>query len=119
MLERREWRNNDGASGTAIENLQGVTPFELPHAYLALLSCNGGEGPLPVQPLWLALHAADAAIEIEQDGTFKEFFPGFFVIGSNGRRSDRIRSSPRRFLPGRYFRYDTHRPRRKRLAYRP
>ncbi|MER8885693.1 SMI1/KNR4 family protein [Mesorhizobium sp. M0904] len=85
MLEGREWRKKDGASDEAIEKLRDVGPLVLPESYVALLSfSNGGEGPLPVQPLWLALHAAEEVIEIEQQGTFKEFFPGFFVIGSNG-----------------------------------
>ncbi|MFD1987940.1 SMI1/KNR4 family protein [Mesorhizobium newzealandense] len=85
MLEGREWRKNGGASDEAIQKLRDVAPVVLPESYFALLSLtNGGEGPLPTQPLWLALDAAEEVIETEQQGTFKEFFPGFFVIGSNG-----------------------------------
>lgn len=84
-LEGREWRKNDGASEATIEKLGIVSPFVLPQPYLALLAfSNGGEGELPVQPWWFVLDSAEDVIETEQGGTFKEFFPEFFVIGSNG-----------------------------------
>ena len=73
------------ASEEAVAKLVEQAPVELPGAYLDLLRhSNGGEGPLPVQPLNLCLYPAEEAIQIETEGTFKEYFPGFFVIGGNG-----------------------------------
>jgi len=85
MFEGREWPKNHGASEAAIEQLGIVVPFVLPQTYLALLAfSNSGEGDLPVQPLWFVLNSVEDVIETARGGTFKEFFPGFFVIGSNG-----------------------------------
>lgn len=85
MLEDREWRGAEGASSEVLALLKSITPVDLPESYYSLLSLsNGGEGPLPVQPLWLCLYAAEEVIRIERTGTFKEFFANLFVIGSNG-----------------------------------
>jgi hypothetical protein len=85
MLEGREWHKVEGASSAAIEQLKVVAPVALPESYLSLLSIsNGGEGPLPVQPLWLCLYSAEEVVQIEQAGTFREFFSKLFVIGGNG-----------------------------------
>jgi hypothetical protein len=85
MLESRGWRKHDGATDAAIEKLWSVAPSSLPQSYFTLLSSsNGGEGDLPVQPWWFALDSAEDAAEAKRSGTFKKFFPGFFVIGSNG-----------------------------------
>ncbi|HEX4737753.1 MAG TPA: SMI1/KNR4 family protein [Allosphingosinicella sp.] len=85
MFEGREWHRVECASAAAIAQLKAIAPASLPESYFALLSfSNGGEGPLPVQPLWLCLYPAEEVIEIEQAGTFREFFPGLFVIGGNG-----------------------------------
>lgn len=85
MLTGREWHKFDGASEAAINRLTSVAPLPLPESYLALLRfSNGGEGPLPVQPWNFCLDTAEFAATAEQDGAQKEFFPGLFVIGSNG-----------------------------------
>jgi hypothetical protein len=85
MLEGRDWYKHEGASPAAIEQLKEVAPVSLPDNYLSLLSyTNGGEGPLPVQPLWFCLYPAEEVADIQQAGTFREFFPGFFVIGGSG-----------------------------------
>jgi len=84
-LEGRIWRKKEGASGAAIAGLRAVTPASLPETYFSFLAfSNGGEGPLPVQPLWLSLYSAEDVAAIAEQGTFDEFFPGLFVIGSNG-----------------------------------
>ena len=58
-----------------------LRPFT--ESYFSLLRySNGGEGPLPVHPLWLCLHPAEQVIENAREGIFS--FPGMFVIGSNG-----------------------------------
>ena len=85
MLEDREWHGAKGASSAALALLKSVAPVDLPESYYSLLSfSNGGEGPLPVQPLWLCLYPAEEVVQIERDGTFREFFAKLFVIGGNG-----------------------------------
>jgi hypothetical protein len=85
LLEGREWLKNDGASTDAIEKLWVVSPVVLPQSYFNFLAVsNGGEGPLPVQPFWLVLDPTEEVVKTAQGDTFKEFFPGFFVIGGNG-----------------------------------
>jgi hypothetical protein len=85
MLDDREWRKVGGAAPDAIAKLRVISPAALPESYLALLSwSNGGEGPLPVQPYWFVLYPAEETIQIEEEDTFKDFFPGLFVIGGNG-----------------------------------
>ena len=85
MLDGREWHKVDGASPEAIAQLRAVAPVDLPQSYLSFLTfSNGGEGPLAVQPFCLCLYPAEEVIQIEREGTFREFFPGLFVIGGNG-----------------------------------
>ena len=81
----REWHPAPGASPTVLARLQGASPVRLPPAYLNLLAfSNGGEGPLPVQPFNLCLYSAEEVIEIEREGSYKDFSPGLLVIGGNG-----------------------------------
>jgi hypothetical protein len=85
MLEGREWHKVEGASERAIAELREVAPRSLPESYFSLLSfSNGGEGPLPVQPLWLCLYPAEEVVQLARQGTFEECFSGLFVIGGNG-----------------------------------
>jgi len=85
MLEDREWYGAEPASEEAIAALQEIAPARLPDGYLHLLAfSNGGEGPLPVQPLWLVLYPAEEVKKIARDGSFATYFPGLFVIGGNG-----------------------------------
>jgi hypothetical protein len=75
VLEGREWHPFEGASFAALEQLKATAPVALPQSYLSLLSfSNGGEGPLPVQPLWLCLYPAEEVVQIEKNGGFREFF---------------------------------------------
>jgi len=85
MLAGREWRKAEGVSERAMAELREVAPRSLPESYFSLLTfSNGGEGPLPVQPLWLCLYRAEEVVRIARQGTFEEFFSGLFVIGGNG-----------------------------------
>lgn len=85
VLEGRDWYKFEGASAEAVAVLKSVAPVDLPEGYYSLLSfSNGGEGPLAVQPFRLCLYPAEEVVQIERDGTFKEFFEGLFVIGGNG-----------------------------------
>ena len=82
---KRQWFSCAGASPDALAALRDAAPAKLPEAYLRLLeSSNGGEGPLPLQPLNFCLDSAEEAASNALEGTFEEFFPGLFVIGSNG-----------------------------------
>jgi hypothetical protein len=81
----REWHPAHAASATALADLRRVAPAGLPATYLELLAfSNGGEGPLPVDPFNLCLYSAEEGIEIERQGSYREFFPEFFVIGGSG-----------------------------------
>lgn len=85
MLPDREWHKAEGASVEAIDALKSVMPPDLPESYYSLLSfTNGGEGPLPVQPLWFCLYPTEEVAQIEVSGVFKEFFKGLLVIGGSG-----------------------------------
>ena len=84
-MERKNWHGASGASASVLEKLVSVSPFPLPESYLSFLSkCNGGQGPVSVQPCWLCLYPAEEVAKIELDGTYHEFFPGYLTIGSNG-----------------------------------
>ncbi|MDH4987931.1 hypothetical protein QEZ47_20895 [Aminobacter anthyllidis] len=66
------------ASSAAIAQLRSGAPVDLPESYFSLLSfSNGGEGPLPIQPLWLCLYPAEEATRIELEGTFQVAEVGF------------------------------------------
>jgi len=85
VLEGRDWHKVAGAPPATLAQLRTIAPVPLPESYLSLLAfSNGGEGPLPVQPLWFCLYPAEEVIEIERAGSFREFFPNLFVIGGNG-----------------------------------
>jgi hypothetical protein len=79
------WSAEKPASEADLQQLRELSPIQLPQTYLELLAgSNGYEGALSVDPLWLQLYPAHEVIDIAQKGTFKEFFPGFFVVGGNG-----------------------------------
>jgi len=86
MLDGREWFKNDGAEEEAISRLSAVARIPLPASYLTLLrSSNGGKGPLPIEPWKFCLDSAELAYLREcGDKLFKQFFPNFFVFGTNG-----------------------------------
>jgi hypothetical protein len=80
-----EWRRVPGASVNDLDRLRRASPVQLPEEYLALLAeSDGGEGPLPVQPLWFQLDPAKVTASAIEGGAHEEFFRGFVVIGSNG-----------------------------------
>ena len=85
MLDGKNWKKRLGASQKVLIDLASIAPAPLSDSYPNFLAnSNGGDGPLIVQPYWLMLYPAVEVMEIETDGTFHEFFPGYFVIGSNG-----------------------------------
>ncbi|ODU19816.1 MAG: hypothetical protein ABS87_13000 [Sphingomonas sp. SCN 67-18] len=85
MLDGRDWSKVEGASPESLNLLASVAPTGFPVRLIELLRVtDGGEGPLPVQPLWFCLYPAAEIAQIERDGTFKEFFPSLFVVGGNG-----------------------------------
>jgi hypothetical protein len=117
VLEDREWHGAEGASSAAVVLLNSVAPVDLPESYYSLLSfSNGGEGPLPVQPLWLSLYPAAEVVQIERDGTFREFFAKLFVISGNGGGEAVAFDLRKRTLPDHRLRYVKHQLARKRPA---
>jgi hypothetical protein len=85
MLDDKNWQRKAPASDEALIRLASIAPFPLPESYLDFLAYgDGGEGPFGVQPCWLVLDPIDTVVGTETSGTFHEFFPNYFVIGSNG-----------------------------------
>jgi SMI1 / KNR4 family (SUKH-1) len=85
ILAERDWRKAPPASEASLARLRKLSLVELPQSYFALLAySDGGEGPLPVQPLWLQLNPADVTADAIESQQLAEFFPGFIVLGSNG-----------------------------------
>ena len=84
-LSDRFWYVNPGASSQAIQKLVACVGSELPNEYFDLLRySNGGEGPLPLSPYNFCLDSAEDAAQSKIAKMHKEFFPGFFVFGTNG-----------------------------------
>lgn len=80
-----EWHQLPGASDEALNALRAVVPRALPDEYYQLLSVsNGGEGPLPVNPLNFILDAAEVAADPKQIQLYEQMAPNIFVFGSNG-----------------------------------
>ncbi len=81
----RTWFKYPGASPKALDALRAGAGIELPKEYFDLLAfSNGGEGPLSVAPYNFCLDSAEDALKYKVAKTYEEFFPGFFVFGSNG-----------------------------------
>jgi hypothetical protein len=85
LPSEREGHHEPGASETALNSLRTEAHSSLPSEYFALLAqSNGGEGPLAVSPFNFCLFSAEEATSLKADGTYGEFFPGFFMFGSSG-----------------------------------
>lgn len=62
-----------------------LTPQQLPDEYYRLLShSNDREGPLPAEPLYLALDPAEHAASPTQLSLYQQMAPGMFVMDGNG-----------------------------------
>ena len=111
VLEGREWRKVEGASPEAILQLKAIASVTLPESYIALPSfSNGGEGPLPVLPLWLQLYPIEEVTQIEQTGHLPRVFPEAIRDRRERRRgSCSARSSWDGALSVSRVRYDQHR----------
>ncbi len=84
IAAERFWRPAPPASEASLARLRKLSPVELPQSYLDLLAfCDGGEGPLPVEPLWFQLDPADVIADAIKHRQHTAGFPGFIVIGSN------------------------------------
>lgn len=74
-----------GATSTTLGGLKAVAPPMLPDEYYQLLSAsNGGEGPLPVDPVYFVLDSAETASDPKMIALYKQMAPGLFVFGGNG-----------------------------------
>lgn len=81
----RDWSARPPASEEAIEQLRQHASSALPEAYVALLRySNGGEGPLALPPLYFMLYEVEYTSEVNQSPYQRQWYPGFFVFGSNG-----------------------------------
>lgn len=81
----RVWRKVDGASQLEIAELRCALPFDPPAEYLEFLCySNGGEGELPMEPLWFQLFDVAFAMQIWHDENYRTEYPNLFFFGSNG-----------------------------------
>ena len=81
----RSWRAAPPATAESIRSLRSAVGENLPNEYVELLaSSNGGEAALSVQPYNLCLDSAEDALHYWNSGTYRNDFPGFFVIGGSG-----------------------------------
>jgi SMI1/KNR4 family protein SUKH-1 len=79
------WRAASPNIESAVAALSEAAPIRLPKAYLAqLLSSNGGEGSLGIEPGWISLWPAEVVLSLNNDYSIAEFLPGFFGFGSSG-----------------------------------
>lgn len=80
-------RNHDlepPASKNEVAKLKANCSYVLPEEYLEfLLTHNGGNGELPVQPCWYEMWAADEVLEHNEIYQAANYLPDFFAIGSN------------------------------------
>ena len=86
MLEGREWHGVPGAAPEALETLRAIAPAGVPASYYSLLSfSDGGEGPLPVQPLYFCLYSSAEVVRRQRGADFGQSeFDEVFIIGGNG-----------------------------------
>jgi hypothetical protein len=79
------WRPEAPATSAAIASLRDGSPCELPESYFAqLLSSNGGEGELSVEPGWIAIWPAENVLKYNKVYSVAENVPGFFGFASDG-----------------------------------
>jgi hypothetical protein len=81
----RRWDGNPPATQAQILALRKGVEFELPHRYVELLlTSNGGEGELALDPFWFVLFDTGFALEMAIDAFYQSEFDGLFIFGSNG-----------------------------------
>jgi hypothetical protein len=81
----RKWAKRPPASDQAIERLQRAARSTLPQVYIDLLRySNGGEGSVAFPSLYFMLYETEYVCEINESADQRDFYPGHFVIGSNG-----------------------------------
>jgi hypothetical protein len=79
------WRAASPSTKSALAALSGAAPIRLPPAYLdQLVSSNGGEGSLGIEPGWISLWSAEVVVALNIEYSIAEFLPGFFGFGSSG-----------------------------------
>ncbi|WP_242772343.1 hypothetical protein [Sphingopyxis sp. YF1] len=109
MFEGREWYGVPGALPGTLDELRKAAPVGIPASYFTLLSfSDGGEGSLPVSPLYFCLDSAEEAIErLRSGGSFERSEADvLFVFGGNGGgRVSRNRSTPKSAVACCYGRY--------------
>ena len=79
------WHKRPEALSEAIRAMRLEFGQDLPQEYTDFLAwSNGGEGRLGVQPYALCLDSAEDVLHSWKHGSYRQDFPGFLVIGSNG-----------------------------------
>jgi hypothetical protein len=87
VIERNQfqWYREAGVSDDALAALVEHANCVLPSAYLDFLRIsNGGEGELPVDPLWFIIWPAEEVIDSNHDLEVAKYAPGFFGFAGNG-----------------------------------
>ena len=79
----RSFKANDPVSEAALAEFSGASKFRLPTDYLDFArTMNGGEGF--VGEMYIRLYKVEELLEMNLGYKFPEFFPGFFLFGSDG-----------------------------------
>ena len=82
---RATWARFAGAGEDVIRKVLASCTYSLPSDYVNFLRLsNGGEGPLPVSPLWFQLWRAEELLDFNKGYGRDEFYPELFLIGSSG-----------------------------------
>ena len=82
-MESTIWRGP--ASEDSIQALIRAVSMPLPEAYIEFLRRhNGGEGAVVIEPGWISLWPAEEVVELNAQYDVAEYFPGYFVFGSDG-----------------------------------
>jgi hypothetical protein len=82
---RANWRRCRPAKPESLRVQKDSCGVELPADYLTFLSLSdGGEGELPVEPMWFQIWSADKVIENNKSYEIRKNIPGFCGFGSNG-----------------------------------
>lgn len=85
ILRRAHWNRSTGAVDANINQLRNIGKDQLPEDYLQFLKVSdGADGYLSNDPYYAIIYPCSEVVQIEKDGTFKEYFAGLFVFGGTG-----------------------------------
>jgi hypothetical protein len=85
ILRQAHWNRSTGAIDADINQLRNIGKGQLPEDYLQFLRVtDGADGDLSNDPYYAIIYPCSEVIQIEKEGTFKEYFSELFVFGGTG-----------------------------------